>query len=642
MSLARRVPALATFLVAGLALAGCSEDRAAAVDLGLQVISRVDAEPAGEHCAAGGHAVRSGADADRDGTLDDAEISAVEYVCHAPAETLLLRQDAEPAGPNCDVAGSAIRAGLDADGDGILADAEVLEVRYACGVPPEPPAPTVTRTVAEPAGEACPAGGSRVEAGPDLDGDGTLAETEVRSGGVVCAAGAVRSRTAKAYLSECGGRGSIVEIGVDADVDGALDDGEVTSSVRVCDESTALAYPVSTAEQVERLKDVRRIRGSLVIQGAAVESMFLWFDVVDGDIVVTENPGLKSLSLFVGLLGGGIRVSENPVLERAGIGHTSLYAAELGKLQIPGSVVIENNPKLQSALVSGHLGHVGGSLLLRNNPELYLGWAFEHLRFVGGTLELSGTTRVWGLDFPELGWVIGDVIIRGNAGLEETGGSFSHLAVRHVGGRLVFRDNPKLLRGPLTNLETVGGIELGDNPQLFLSLPKITAVHGDVVVQGDSRLPNLGTWDAPFRVITGSLVVMDNPRVVSVSYPMLVDIGGDLRLERNAELRGVGFAELGVAGDVRIVDNPRLEAIGPGEWTLVGFASLHSADSLTISGNPLLARLAMPELARVFSWLRIEDNPLLPACEAEALVAQLAFLPGSVRLGGNDDAATCP
>lgn len=90
---------------------------------------RVDEEPPGANCAAGGQAVREGADTNRNGTLDDAEVTATRYVCVARE---LTRVDDEPAGAHCLGGGAAVRTGTDADGDGVLEDAEVKSVQYVC------------------------------------------------------------------------------------------------------------------------------------------------------------------------------------------------------------------------------------------------------------------------------------------------------------------------------------------------------------------------------------------------------------------------------------------------------------------------------------------------------------------------------
>src|SRR5690349_5286134 len=113
--------ALAASLSLVLACAGTADRSDGPPEL--SALSRVDREPAGANCPAGGSAIRTGLDRNRDGVLADAEVTSVTYACVEPSATLVLRQDAEPAGPNCAAGGSALRAGLDANDNGILDDA---------------------------------------------------------------------------------------------------------------------------------------------------------------------------------------------------------------------------------------------------------------------------------------------------------------------------------------------------------------------------------------------------------------------------------------------------------------------------------------------------------------------------------------
>lgn len=71
---------LAPFALAGSLFAACGSTQVAD---DLDSIVRVDSEPAGEHCSAGGVAIHTGFDDDRDGYLDDAEIDSTQYACNA-------------------------------------------------------------------------------------------------------------------------------------------------------------------------------------------------------------------------------------------------------------------------------------------------------------------------------------------------------------------------------------------------------------------------------------------------------------------------------------------------------------------------------------------------------------------------------
>lgn len=89
-------------------------------------------EPAGEHCVAGGVAILTGTDADSDGELDGSEVSTTTYVCDGAAGGSLVRVDDEPPGASCAAGGVAVHSGFDDDGDGVLDDAEIDDTAYVC------------------------------------------------------------------------------------------------------------------------------------------------------------------------------------------------------------------------------------------------------------------------------------------------------------------------------------------------------------------------------------------------------------------------------------------------------------------------------------------------------------------------------
>jgi hypothetical protein len=87
----------------------------------------------------------------------------------------------------CPFGGSVVESGLDLDGDGALGDGEVAAQTVVCQpMPSAPQPPTLIRIVAEPAGPHCVAGGSVVESGPDQDGNGLLDDGEVTSIDYLC------------------------------------------------------------------------------------------------------------------------------------------------------------------------------------------------------------------------------------------------------------------------------------------------------------------------------------------------------------------------------------------------------------------------------------------------------------------------
>lgn len=111
---------------------GPAGDAGAPGPAGLSTLVRTVAEPRGVNCPHGGTAILLGVDTNRDGQLQDAEVTSRTYVC-GPSPQTLVRVEPEAAGVNCPLGGVAVLSGADGNGDGMLADAEVTSRRYVCG-----------------------------------------------------------------------------------------------------------------------------------------------------------------------------------------------------------------------------------------------------------------------------------------------------------------------------------------------------------------------------------------------------------------------------------------------------------------------------------------------------------------------------
>ena len=150
---------------------------------------RVDPEPDGANCAHGGQAIKTGTDLDGDGTLDPNEVASVSYVCTGGGGAMgfdaLVRVDPDPAANgHCANGGQAIKTGLDLDRDGILDDAEVTATSYVCSGPvgPQP----LIRIDLEPNGAHCATGGDAIHVGIDTNQDGSLQNAEIQSTSYLC------------------------------------------------------------------------------------------------------------------------------------------------------------------------------------------------------------------------------------------------------------------------------------------------------------------------------------------------------------------------------------------------------------------------------------------------------------------------
>lgn len=110
---------------------------------------------------------------------------------------------------------------------------------------------------------------------------------------------------------------------------------------------------------------------------------------------------------------------------------------------------------------------------------------------------------------------------------------------------------------------------------------------------------------------------------------------GDVLLQSQAQLDAFA-SETCVIGDLRIqtsgvtdVSLPLLERVS-GTFSVSAsgnrtarLGALAEAGSFVVQGNPLLVALEAPALRRVGGAFAVSDNPALPTCRAEALLAQL-------------------
>lgn len=181
-------------------------------------------------------------------------------------------------------------------------------------------------------------------------------------------------------------------------------------------------------------------------------------------------------------------------------------------------------------------------------------------------------------------------------------------------------------------------LEFHDNPKLgSISLPAL--VHANsVVIRGNGSLTGLS-----LPALTGGEVVVAGSALESLSLPAL-ESPWHLEVSSNAVLRRIevpALAALWDLGDLTISDNAALARLD--------MPALVTVSSLTVRGNAVLASMHLPALTTVkpnLSWVEatvdIQDNPVLPQCQAEALLARLVGFTGTARISGNDTAATCP
>lgn len=201
---------------------------------GLSTVSRTSLDTAGG-CESGIR-VEYGLDLNGNGDLDDDEVTTTRDVCDGEAGlTSLVDIFPEPPGANCTQGGLRFLSGIDLDGSLTLDEAEVLDESFVCNA-----VQSLVRVTAELAGTSttCVGGGSRVETGPDLDGDGVLDEEEVLDNVLTCSGAdglrALVVTDVEPVGANCAAGGRRVDSGVDLDGDAQLSSSEITSTTYVC------------------------------------------------------------------------------------------------------------------------------------------------------------------------------------------------------------------------------------------------------------------------------------------------------------------------------------------------------------------------------------------------------------------------
>jgi hypothetical protein len=127
-------------------------------------------QPRGVACPNGGRAVSWGSDVNGSGLLDPSELEGSTYVCaHAAApagkNAVVSRTPLPLRDGHCPAGGTLVQSGLDRDGDGVLAAAEVDRATFACNRFGGP-ALSAFVDVGDVAPDAtCPRGGKRIRVG---------------------------------------------------------------------------------------------------------------------------------------------------------------------------------------------------------------------------------------------------------------------------------------------------------------------------------------------------------------------------------------------------------------------------------------------------------------------------------------------
>ena len=110
---------------------------------GLSTLVLITSEAAGANCSSGGKKLSAGLDANGNGVLEAVEVTASDYVCNgvngssgASALNSLVSIVPEPAGSFCTYGGNKVSNGVDNNANGILDQAEISASNFVCNGAP--------------------------------------------------------------------------------------------------------------------------------------------------------------------------------------------------------------------------------------------------------------------------------------------------------------------------------------------------------------------------------------------------------------------------------------------------------------------------------------------------------------------------
>ncbi len=498
----------------------------------------------------------------------------------------LTRVAQEPAGDHCHDGGRAHLAGPDLDDDGTLDDTEVTSTTYDCDVPVSIPG-VLVRTRAVPPGEKCAHGGQVSHAGLDTNGDGLLDDGEVTREVYACTEKApivVRLTSIPPLKNFCVKAGTEVEAGQDLDLDGELDDGEVQAYTRLCQNKLV----VLARQRPEPAGAACAMAGTAVLAG--VDS--------NGDGTLTEDEAHETLYLcepartFDGLY--ELEVVEDLVALQ-GVSHIrgglSIRGNSLQEVVLPALVSVDGPLSIQSSrslvrVSLPSLRSVGGALAVAGNSlleTLELGGTDGQRLAVATDLTVSYNDRLRTLSGLRLASPTRHFTVNGNA-LLETFGSFDHLTL-------------------LTGMFTV----VGNSALQHLYAPALMLVSMDLNIADNPALTTLGPL-SNLRSVGQELVIDNNDALVDLSgMPALQSVGTTLRVQDNDALKNTsGLGNLRQVGQLTIFENAQLEMVGD-------LPLLESIDlALVVERNPKLVTMGnLHMLTRVGLLVSIADAPLL-------------------------------
>ncbi|MCC9017330.1 DUF7151 family protein [Flavobacterium lipolyticum] len=232
-------------LIISISFTACEGDEGSQGSNGVNTLVNMSVENPGINCENGGLKIETGLDNNFNGILDGNEVQNTKYVCNGiNGKNSLTTVIKEPKGVSCENGGIKINSGLDLNKNGVLEENEITSTAYVCNGTDGNT--NLTRTTNENSGGNCGNGGLKVEYGLDLNKDGVLDDNEVKYKTYVCNGLngnlSLVNITDEAKGGTCGNGGVKIESGIDLNNNKILDNSEIQVTKYVCNGNGGIVF----------------------------------------------------------------------------------------------------------------------------------------------------------------------------------------------------------------------------------------------------------------------------------------------------------------------------------------------------------------------------------------------------------------
>jgi len=339
---------------------------------GINTLINMTAENAGSNCETGGVKIESGLDNNFNGILDSNEVQNTRYVCNGiEGKNTLTAVIKEPAGNSCENGGIKVNSGLDLNRNGVLEESEVTSSAYICnGVDGNT---SLTRTTNENSGGNCGNGGLKIEYGLDINKDGVLNDSEVKYTTYVC--NGLNGSLSLVNITDqpkggiCGNGGIKIESGLDLNNNKILDNTEIQITKYVCNGNEGIINEEIRIKVADGIGTNANTTSSNPVIAAGTTFDVRNYQNIDSIIFladpwVANNNNFAIVELY--------NITDNTIIPNSVIKANNLYSA---KEDIKKDILINDFPKKEIRLgirlrseINGEYSSSGiGYLVLKKN-----------------------------------------------------------------------------------------------------------------------------------------------------------------------------------------------------------------------------------------------------------------------------------